>query len=221
MRTRWVVFVGIIIGAAAGLAAAYPRVLRRRCLTWGVSEQDAGSQLPGDELLDGPDVITTRGVEVDAAPDAVWPWLVQMGSGRGGAYTYDWLENLFGLDMHSADRILPEFQDLKVGDRMPVGDRGPQLGVEILDPGRALVVRSDDGNWVWSFVLREHGDGTQLISRNRIRLGEMATPKRYAYLGVMEPGSLLMERKMLLGIKSRAERGDDGEHDDNGDDAAA
>ncbi len=217
MRTRSVVIVGIVLGVIAGIAATYPRLWRRRCLTWGVSEQDAAAELPGDELLEGPDVVTTRGVEVDAAPDDIWPWLVQMGSGRAGAYTYDWLENLFGLDMHSADRIVPEFQDLKVGDRLPVGERGPQLGVEILDPGRALVVRSDDGNWVWSFVLREHGEGTQLISRNRIRLGDMPTPKRYAYLGVMEPGSLLMERKMLLGIKSRAERGPEGEGDGNGD----
>jgi len=220
MRIRWVVIVGIVLGAVVGLAASYPRVLRRRCLTWGVSEQDAGAELPGDELLDGPDVVTTRGVDVDAAPDDVWPWLVQMGSGRGGAYTYDWIENLFGLDMHSADRILPEYQDLKVGDSLPVGEKGPRLGVEILDPGRALVVRSDDGNWVWSFVLRERGDGTQLISRNRIRLADMPTHKRYAYLGVMEPGSLLMERKMLLGIKSRAERGDNDDNDDNGEEAA-
>ena len=123
MRTRSVVIVGIVLGVIAGLAAAYPRLWRRRCLTWGVSEQDAAADLPGDELLEGPDVVTTRGVEVDAAPDDVWPWLVQMGSGRAGAYTYDWLENLFGLDMHSADRIVPEFQDLKVGDRLPVGER--------------------------------------------------------------------------------------------------
>ncbi len=72
--------------------------------------------------------MTTRAITIDAPPDAIWPWLVQMGSGRGGAYTYDWIENLLGLNMHSADEILPEFQDLKAGDELPMGPGGRSCG---------------------------------------------------------------------------------------------
>ena len=67
------------------------------------------------------DLATTRAITIKAPPDAIWPWLVQMGSGRGGAYTYDWIENLLGLNMHSADQILPQYQDLKIGDELPHG----------------------------------------------------------------------------------------------------
>jgi len=129
-----------------------------------------------------------------------------MGSGRGGAYTYDWIENLFALDMHSANEILPEFQDLKVGDVLPLGSKAPRLRVEVLDPDRALVVRSEDGNWVWAFGLYPDAKHTRLVSRNRIKTPGASAPARLAYTVVMEPGSLVMERKMLLGIKQRAER---------------
>ncbi|MFG1918922.1 SRPBCC family protein [Micromonospora sp. NPDC048898] len=182
-------------------------VLQRpgRWLTWGATMGEVAATLPGDELLADPDIVSTRAVTIDASPEAVWPWLVQMGSGRGGAYTYDWIENLFGLDMHSADEILPQFQDLAVGDELPLGKNGPALRVEILDPGRTLAFRSADGAWVWAFHLRPHRAGTRLISRNRMALAGSPRPARIAYRLVMEPGSLIMERRMLLGIKQRAE----------------
>jgi hypothetical protein len=105
--------------------------------------------MPGDDLLPEPDLLATRAVTVAAQPSAIWPWLVQMGSGRGGAYTYDWIENLFGLGMHSADEILPQFQDLEVGDVLPVGPKGPRMRVEVLRPEQALVFRSEDGTGAW------------------------------------------------------------------------
>ena len=132
--------------------ATYP-LWRRWCLTWGATGDEADGPLPGDELLAKPAIVTTRAVLVDAPPEAIWPWLVQMGPGRGGAYTYDWIENLFGLGMHSADTILPEFQDLKAGDAQRLGARGPVLRVAVLEPRRALVLRSDDEHWVWAFAL--------------------------------------------------------------------
>jgi hypothetical protein len=190
----------------AGLEVATYPAWRRWCLTWGATEDEAKTELPGDELLENAATVTTRVVSVDAPPEAIWPWLVQMGPGRGGAYTYDWIENLFGLDMHSADAILPEFQDLKVGDEMPLGKSGPRMRVEILDQDHALVMRSTDGNWVWAFILVPDGDSTRLISRNRFKLPGTGTATRLAYKYVMEPGSLVMERKMLLGIKERAAR---------------
>jgi hypothetical protein len=122
-------------------------------------------------------------------------------SPRAGAYTYDWIENLLGLNMHSAERILPEFLHPKVGETIRFGSTRTRL--ERIEPDLVLAWRSEDGNWVWSFVLDEHHGATRLISRNRFRL-----PSLGARIGMapMEPASLVMESKMLLGIRERAER---------------
>ncbi len=127
-------------------------------------------------------------------------WLVQMGSGRGGAYTYDWIENLLGLDMHSVDRVLPEFQHPQVGDTIELGSN--RMRLELVEPRHALAWRSEDGNWLWTFVLVDRGGRTRLISRNRFRLPSL--PARIAMLP-MEPGSLMMERRMLREIKRLSE----------------
>ncbi len=203
-RTRRVAGAGAL---AAGLAAvAYPVLLRRWCMTWGATPAEVTREIPGDELMPKPDMLATRAITVDAPPGAIWPWLVQMGSGRGGAYTYDWIENLFGLDMHSATEILPQFQDLEVGDTLPLGSNGPRMRVEVLEPERVLAVRSEDRRWVWAFALYPQGGTTRLVSRNRIAAPDASPVTRLVNLLVLEPGSLVMERKMLLGIKQRAER---------------
>jgi hypothetical protein len=173
-----------------------------RILTWGATSDEAASVLPGDELLEHPDAVSTRAVTIDAPAAAVWPWLAQMGpSPRGGAYTYDWIENLLGLDMHSVDRVLPEFQHPQLGDTIGFGSN--RMRLDRVEPERVLSWRSEDGNWVWTFVLHEHDGTTRLISRNRFRLPTLA-----ARIGMlpMGPASLVMERKMLLGVKARAER---------------
>jgi hypothetical protein len=199
--------IGTGLATAGLLAVAYPLLLRRWCLHWGATPDEVVRVIPGDELLPRPDILATRAVTVAAPPSAIWPWLVQMGSGtRGGAYTYDWIENLLGLDMHSTDVILPEFQDLAVGDVLPVGDKGPKLRAVVVDKERTLTLRSEDGNWVWAFALYPQATGTRLVSRNRIALPKATVLHRLADLLVMEPGSLVMERKMLLGIRHRAER---------------
>jgi hypothetical protein len=197
-----------MLATAAGTAAALEttrRLVRTPVLTWGATEEEAGRSLPGDELLEDPAVVSTRAITIDAPPSAVWPWLVQMGSGRGGAYTYDWIENLFGLGMHSAERIHPEWQNLAVGDVVPGRESLQGMRVEVLDPERALVTRSEDGTWVWAFVLEDLGGRTRLLSRNRIAMPDPSLGDRIG-MAVMEPGSLVMERKMLHGIKERAER---------------
>jgi hypothetical protein len=196
--------VRIAAGTAAAVAA-YRVPLRRWWLFWGATAEEVDRAMAGDELLPEPDLESTRAVAVDAPPEAVWPWLVQMGSGRGGAYTYDWIENLFGLDMHSADEILPQFQNLKPGDALPVGPGGSLLRCAALEPGRALAFHSEKGDWVWSFGLYPEGGGTRLVSRNRISTPGAGPVRRMLYRAAMEPGSLVMERKMLLGIKRRAE----------------
>jgi hypothetical protein len=195
------------LALAAGLGAASYPCWRSWCLNWGAAKDETSRALPGDELLADADIVSTRAIWIDAAPSAIWPWLAQMGPGRGGAYTYDWIENLLGLGMHSADRILPQYQDLKVGDAQRLGSRGPLLRVARLEPERSLVLRSEDGNWVWAFSLPPIGHGTRLISRNRIAAPGASGLVRALNTYLMEPGSLIMERKMLLGIKQRAERG--------------
>ena len=185
-------------------ARAYQIFWRRPVLDWGARRDEAVNRLPGDDLLPAADVVATRAISIDAPPSAVWPWLIQMGPGRAGVYTYDWIENLFGLDMHSADTIVPEWQSMEVGFtwRNP---QGQGMRAEIVDPERAIVMRAEDGNWVWAFVIVPEGDGSRFISRNRFVLTG-GTLARWASVYLMEPGSLVMERKMLLGIKSRAER---------------
>ncbi|MGE5285712.1 MAG: SRPBCC family protein [Micromonosporaceae bacterium] len=207
MKSR---FFRIAAGGAAltaCAAAAYPVLWRRRCLTWGATADEVRRGMPGDELLPVPDLLATRAVTIKAAPIAIWPWLVQMGSGRGGAYSYDWIENLFGLNMHSANEIIPELQDLKEGDLLPLGSKGPRMRVERLEPDRTAVFRSEDGNWVWAFGIYPDGEMSRLVSRNRIAIPGASTLTRVFNVLVMEPGSLVMERRMLLGIKERAERG--------------
>jgi hypothetical protein len=205
MSGAWLRIAGGAGLAVAAAALSYPWLFRRPCLTWGATREEATRELPGDDLLANPDIIATRAITIDAPPAAVWPWLVQMGSGRGGVYTYDWIENLFGLGMHSAGEILPQFQDLKLGDEFPLGPGRPKMRVEVLQPERALAFRFQDQNWVWTFALFPSGGRTRLLSRNRIATPHASAPTRLFNLLVMEPGSLVMERRMLLGIKERAE----------------
>ena len=171
-------------------------------MNWGATEAETRARLPGDELLEQADGVSTRAITIDAPANAVWPWIAQMGpSPRGGAYTYDWIENLLGLNMHSVERVLAEFQHPQVGDTIGYGPN--RMRLERVEPERVLAWRSEDGNWVWSFVLDEQDGQTRLISRNRFRL-----PSISAKIGMapMEPASLVMERKMLHGMKQRAER---------------
>ena len=202
MKTTRLTHSGLTVGSIAAAALVYRSLLRRRIMNWGATDAEVDARLPGDELLEHADGVATRAITVDAAASAVWPWIAQMGPlPRGGAYTYDWIENLLGLDMHSADRVLPDYQHPQVGDTLGYGKN--RMRFERVEPRRVLAIRSEDGNWVWSFVLEEKDGRTRLISRNRFRL-----PSLTARIGMlpMEPASLVMERKMLQGIKQRAER---------------
>ena len=135
------------VGAVTGAALLYRGFLRVPILNWGATSVEAGGRLPGDDLLEDADGVATRAITIDAPPGAVWPWIAQMGpSPRGGAYTYDWIENLLGLNMHSVDRVLPEFQQPKVGDGFGYGSN--KMSFSRVDPEHVLVVQSADGNWV-------------------------------------------------------------------------
>jgi hypothetical protein len=184
-----------------GLSATYHFVLREPILNWGATGLEVNSVLPGDDLLPDANGVSTRAITINAPPSAAWPWVVQIGpQPRGGVYTYDWIENLLGLKMQSTREILEEFQHPQLGESIEFGAN--EMVIAAIDPEHALVWRSGDGNWIWSFVLIEQNGTTRLVSRNRFRL-----PRVIDKVGMvpMVPASLVMERKMLLGIKERAE----------------
>lgn len=198
-----------VVLALVVLLAGYVAI-RPRLNDWGATKSERDRPLPGDDLVPDPNYQTTRAVTVDAPPGAVWPWLVQIGDGRGGLYSYDRLDVLFGvLDRPSATEIVPEWQHLGAGDTISLGQgEGDGLVVEAVEPERALVTVSEaftDGVLTWVFVLDPLADGrTRLLTRNRARI-EWSL-RTLATIAVVEPLAFLMTRKMLLGIKRRAER---------------
>ncbi|MCB5292404.1 hypothetical protein BJQ90_01839 [Arthrobacter sp. SO3] len=199
--TPAVVFAGLV---ALGF------LFRRIQLRWGATAAEADGVLPGDDLLSFADLQSTRAITIEAPADAVWPWVAQMGQGRGGLYSYDFLENLAGLDIHSADRIHPEWQDIQAGDRFHLAPAASaDLEVGLVDRGNALVLRVPPGSppgpfgFSWAFVLQAQSVGT---TRLLVR-------ERYAYrqwwarclVEAVEVASFIMYRRMLQGIRSRAE----------------
>jgi hypothetical protein len=198
--------------SAAGTALATLLVARTVLRNWGATKAECQTDLPGDEFVPDPAVVRTRAVTVDVAASSVWPWLAQVGQNRGGLYSYDKLERLLGVQIHNADVIHPEWQDLAVGDRVQLVQRnwlgmpdGVALTVSRIDPGESIVLYDKVWRAVWSFHLSERGLGRcRLISRSRgprqHELGRLGDE-------LFDPISLVMTRKMLLGIKARAEGG--------------
>jgi hypothetical protein len=197
--------------------AVYLISIRKRLLTWGVTSKTAHQILPGDSLVPSPVQATTRGITISAPPQAVWPWLVQIGQDRGGFYSYDWLENLLGMDIHNANRILPEFQDLHPGDLIPFWRNA---GVRVIDiqPPLHLVLAgtlfgtekqaetpSYGGSWVF-VLLPIDSTTTQLIVRSAVAWFEPRWLCQLFSWFLLEPIYFVMEMGMLNGIKRRAER---------------
>src|SRR5690349_18882187 len=189
------------------LAVLYWFPIRRWMNRWSTTPSDRVRVMAGDALLVDPMFSYTTAVTVNAPPEDIWPWLVQMGYQRGGLYSYDWLDRLFGfLDRPSATRILPEFQHLAVGDEIPLG-RGPKWPVGAIEPCRALVLdmRNMGGfDWVWQFGLYPIDEKrTRLVSRSDVR-PHTVWGRLFTVLA-MEPAGFIMTRRMLLGLKQRAE----------------
>jgi hypothetical protein len=180
--------------------------MSRWCQTWIATDSERRRTMLGDTYVTLPGHQATLGVTIDTTPAAIWPWLLQMGYQRGGLYSYDWLDRLFGyLDRPSADRILPKWQRLAVGDTIPVG-RGRAFPVRAIEPNRSLVLGGYDRDveWSWELALTPQANGsTRLVSRNRI--WTRRTFRSSLMMLLMKPAALLMTRKMLLGIKQRAE----------------
>lgn len=161
--------------------------------------------MPGDDILPDANLQTTRAITIEAPPLMVWPWLVQMGPRpRAGAYTYDWVERLLGIDIKNADRILPEFQHLEPGDFLGLDAKGRGIVVRRVEAESCLVLQWVPAGSTWTLALYpQEGGRTRLVSRNRLRV--RGPLQRLFMFAFMEPGSLVMERKMLQGIKERAE----------------
>jgi hypothetical protein len=203
--------------ATLGAGSAVPVVFltRRLAKRSGATTSEAHSALPGDNLVPDAQIQTTRAITIHAPVATVWPWVAQLGYHRGGWYTNARLDKLlWRIDNPSADRILPEFQHLEVGDTVPDGPEGmARFTVAAITPGRLLALHDPDGthiphtNFSWTFMLQETDAGsTLLILRTRATYPQRwwTTPLAYLALG---PADYVMAHVMMLrGIKERAER---------------
>jgi hypothetical protein len=207
-------------GAAAGPAAVGgSAALYRLGQTWRATGHEQRPALPGDELLPDATALTTHAITIEAPACEVWPWLVQMGWGRAGWYTYRWVDRLlFPANGPSANRIVPELQQLQVGDHVP---DGPPVAdcwftVERLETERLLVLRSTRHlpaswrqrglgmDWIWSWHLSEPAPGRiRLIQRNRMRLDPRWFER--AFLATIVPADFVMARSHLRGLQRRTE----------------
>lgn len=206
-----------LLAFVGALATAYRRVFHPWQERWGATDEELVASLPGDDLIAEPAGQVTRAIEIAAPPEAVWPWVIQLGADRGGFYSYDWLENLFRLGIHSADRIVPEWQERAGGDLMHADAAGGS-GWYVMDvrPPHALVVqmanvkagrpfRRDEPpfmEFTWAFVLQSHEDGrTRLLVRERVAFGNRLAQVAGSPVGLI---SFVMTQKMMRGIKTRA-----------------
>jgi hypothetical protein len=200
----------LVVAAGTTTFVTLVRAAHRAQLVCGATRAEQIGSLAGDGLVPVADLAATRAIDIAAPPDAVWPWLVQIGQGRGGFYSYDALENLIGLGIHSADRIVPQWQDLAVGDPVHLADEFA-LTAAIVEPGSALVLHGDgpvddEGPspfaFSWAFVLSERSGGSRLVVRERYSY-------RLGWAGRLVPPlswvSFVMTQRMLRGIRDRAE----------------
>jgi hypothetical protein len=198
-----------LAGALAVLYAA-----RRYYRNWGTTKEECSMPMPGDGLTTGPLVQTTEAVWIDAPPEAVWPWLVQMGQDRGGIYTFETLENLVGLQYHNADEIHPEWQQLAPGDTVRLARKGwlglrEGLTLQVVDVvhGHSIVLRATSPrhlcDMVWSFTVTPHWDDRcRLLIRVRTALRH---PGQVLLTEISGPAISFVTRGVLLGIKRRAQ----------------
>ena len=215
----------VVVGGAqvAGTVLGAP-LLRRFYNRSGATAEEERRAMPGDELVPRPRLGYTRAITIEAPPRRVWPWLAQIGQGRGGFYSFDTLENVVGCRIHSAERLLPEHAELRVGDiiRSNPGDY-PSWVVVDLDPPSSLVLVGADpetleappvldpvpeegyvmSTWQWLLEPRDGGARTRLVVRQRLTYSPGAGQSVLWH--VVEPFNFVMEHEMLKGLKRRAE----------------
>lgn len=191
----------VLVATAASLILIVRRVVQPWYRRWGATDEETTMAMPGDELI--PDATSvTRAIGVAARPEDVWPWLVQLGYGKAGWYSYDWIDN---DGRPSADEIIPEYQTLETGDRILMM---PEMGFTVtsVDPNRSIVSLLEDGTTSWCLGLYpQTGNGTRLVSRWRNKWGKI-TLANALFIAITDPGTFIMEQKMLREIRDRAER---------------
>jgi hypothetical protein len=202
---RFPKFFGFAI-AAGTAATAYAFFIRPWHSRWGATDEELAMRLPGDEFVsDDAPIQSTHAITINAPVSAVWPWLVQIGQNRGGFYSYEWLENLAGCHMKNTDRVMPEYQDLHEGDEIWLHPKAPPLRVLRVEKEKFIVLEK-----TWAFYLRPIDDNTtRFLIRGR---GEYSYPDfkndvlNFIYWRlIFEPAHFIMERKMMLTLKERAE----------------
>jgi len=183
-----------------GAVATYLRLIRPWQLRWGATDAEVERSMPGDVDVPRPTFNATRAVTVVARPEQIWPWLVQIGLGRAGWYSYDWLDN---LGRHSAERIIPEFQLLAVGDVIPLSPDGKQgQWVKAVEPNQWMLWGDKAGNSTWFWGLYPVDE-----RHTRLRMRYRWTSLLAVFNPLVEFTDMAMMRKCLLGIKRRAEAG--------------
>jgi hypothetical protein len=193
----------VIIAACIFLRPLFKRWYSR----WGTDGDESVMKLPGDEMVPHRRGGYTQAIGIRAPADSVWPWVAQTGQGRGGYYSYEVLENLVGCKIHNADRILPEFQDIKVGDSILMHPTAPALPVVMVEPDRTLVFggqQYENTANIWTFYIVSKEGVTRLISRWSFQYKPVLL-NRIIYDWLIEPVAAVMQRKMLLTIKQLAE----------------
>lgn len=197
---------GLAVAVPAAAAAGWVAFVRPWLRRWGATDGELARPMPGDDLVPAPRHLTTRGITIRARPDEIWPWLVQMGNGRGGLYSLDLLDRLLGvIDAPSAERVLPEWQELRPGDVIPIGGTAG-WPVHAVERERSLVLRIEHGDVLvtqsWALYPLDE-ESTRLV----LRVRATAAPglRRAALVAVVEPQELVMVRAQLLGIRRRAE----------------
>lgn len=211
LRT-WTRALAALTALAAAGAAVYVRFVLPWHARWGARDEEVRTPLPGDGIAPSPSMASTRAISIEAPPEAVWRWLVQIGQGRGGLFSYDWLENLVGSDIHTLREIRPELQQLAPGDEIRMGPEGyPFFRVVSVEPGQALVLQAADPKSgvaapaSWALVLLpEAGGHTRLVSRQRNQFAPTAA-NVVMWRVLTEPASFVMEHKMLRTLKALAE----------------
>jgi hypothetical protein len=194
--------IAVWAGAAGAGILAYAKLVRPWARRWGATAEEAARPLPGDQLVAKADYVATRAITIHAPPQEVWPWLVQIGSGRAGWYTYDRIDN---AGMPSATEVIPELQQLQVGDLIPMVV-GKDIGVRVkeLEPDRRMLWWDEQGEYSWEWVLEPADGQTRLL--NRLRVTRHPWTRKMLYELVAVNGDVVMQRKLLRGIKQRAER---------------
>jgi hypothetical protein len=195
----WAVAAAVVVVAIAAAAVTYRLVVQPWHHRYGATAAEVAAAMEGDDLLGPAAPSTTRAITIGAPPERVWPWLVQLGFGRAGWYSYDWVDN---DGRPSATTILPEHQHLAVGDLIAMM---PGVGFEVrsLAPARSIVSQAPDG-MTWSLGLTPVGPArTRLVSRFRAAPSHGLGPRLWMLLA--DPGAFVMERRMLAGIKARVE----------------